>query len=63
MNLVVSIAATAHGLGAGTDTGFFPFAVVYGGAIACVVALTARRVVRTGAPRGTAGVTTANRQV
>jgi predicted ferric reductase len=50
LNFAVWIAATAHGLGAGTDTGSFPFAVVYGAAIACVAALTARRVLRTVAP-------------
>jgi methionine sulfoxide reductase heme-binding subunit len=63
VNFVVWIAATAHGLGAGTDTGSFPFAVVYGAAIACVVVLTARRVVRTGTPRGTADVSAASRHV
>ena len=47
LNFAVWIAATAHGIGAGTDTGSFPFAVVYGIAIACVVTLTARRVLRT----------------
>jgi len=47
LNFVVWIAATGHGLGAGTDTGSFPFAVVYGMAIACVGVLTARRVLRT----------------
>lgn len=54
LNFAVWIAATGHGIGAGTDTGSFPFAVVYGTAIACVVALTARRVLRTsggGQPR------------
>jgi hypothetical protein len=46
----VWIGATAHGIGAGTDTGSFPFALVYGASIAAVVALTARRVLRTTAP-------------
>jgi len=46
LNFAVWIAATAHGIGAGTDTGSLPFAVVYGAAIASVVALTARRVLR-----------------
>src|SRR5204863_376326 len=41
-----------HGITAGTDTGSFPFAVVYGAAIALVVTLTTRRVLRTAAPRG-----------
>ena len=50
LNFAVWIGATAHGLGAGTDTGSFPFAVVYGAAIASVVALTARRVLRTVTP-------------
>ena len=63
LNFVVWIAATAHGIAAGTDTRSFPFAAVYGAAIACVVALTARRVLRTGTPRGTTRVGVANRQV
>jgi methionine sulfoxide reductase heme-binding subunit len=50
LNFAVWIGATAHGLGAGTDTASFPFAVVYAASIACVVALTARRVLRTAAP-------------
>jgi DMSO/TMAO reductase YedYZ heme-binding membrane subunit len=50
LNFVVWIGATAHGLGAGTDKGSLPFAVVYGAAIASVVALTARRVLRTVTP-------------
>ena len=50
LNFAVWIGATAHGLGAGTDTGSFPFAIVYGASIAAVVALTARRVLRTVTP-------------
>ena len=50
LNFTVWVAATAHGIFAGTDTGSRPFAVVYGAAIASVVALTARRVLRTAAP-------------
>jgi sulfoxide reductase heme-binding subunit YedZ len=63
LNFVVWIAATAHGIAAGTDTGSFPFAIVYGTAVACVVMLTARRVVRTRPRRRTARVGAANRQV
>ena len=54
LNFVVWIGATAHGIFSGTDTGSLPFAVVYGAAIASVVALTARRVLRTITPAGTA---------
>jgi sulfoxide reductase heme-binding subunit YedZ len=54
LNFAVWTAATAHGIGAGTDTGSFPFAVVYGAALACVGVLTARRIFRTGTPAGTA---------
>ena len=63
LNFAVWTARRCTGSAAGSDTGSFPFAVVYGASIACVVALTARRVVRTGTPRGTAGVGAANRQV
>ena len=47
LNFVVWIAATAHGIGAGTDTGVLSFTAVYVAAIASVVVLTARRIVRT----------------
>lgn len=52
LNFVVWIGATAHGLGAGTDTGVLSFTLVYVAAIVSVVALTARRVARTTAPAG-----------
>jgi sulfoxide reductase heme-binding subunit YedZ len=63
LNFLVWIAATAHGIAAGTDTGSLPFAVVYGTAVACVVMLTARRVLRTNPRQRTARVGAANRQV
>lgn len=47
LNFVVWIAATAHGIGAGTDTGVLSFMAVYTAAIVSVVALTARRISRT----------------
>ena len=50
LNFAVWIAATAHGIGTGTDTGVLSFTAVYVAAIAAVVALTARRVARTTAP-------------
>jgi sulfoxide reductase heme-binding subunit YedZ len=62
LNFAVWLGATAHGLGAGTDTGAFPFAIVYGVAIACVVALTASRVIRASAPAKTATAGTPNCQ-
>jgi predicted ferric reductase len=60
LNFAVWLAATGHGILAGTDTGSLPFAAVYGAAIASVVALTARRVHRTTAPARAASASEAS---
>ena len=52
LNFLVWIAATAHGIGAGTDSGVLSFTAVYVAAIVSVVALTARRIARTTSREG-----------
>ena len=52
LNFAVWIGATAHGIGAGTDSGVLSFTVVYVAAIVSVVALTARRIARTTSREG-----------